>query len=128
LKKVAVCVTLAATQTTIDLEFGERDRFAFGPCRGSSLEELVDQEMGMAFVPSMTAIDCQNLHFHSFSIYHIWFIQDPSVSYAYRTFLIEFRGIGRVCQEKPVKNLWRNHAGLGKNKLASNYVISAGWA
>jgi hypothetical protein len=42
--------------------------------------------------------------------------------------LIEFRGIERVCQEKPVKNLWRNHGGLGKNKLTSNCVISMGWA
>jgi hypothetical protein len=67
LKRVVVGVTLAATQATIDLELSERDRFAFGPCRSGPLKELVDQEVRMAFFPSMTGIDGQNLHWPSLS-------------------------------------------------------------
>jgi hypothetical protein len=62
LQAVAACMTLATSQTTIDLEFGEHDRLAFGPCSSSPMKELVDQEMGMAFVPSMTGIDGKDFH------------------------------------------------------------------
>jgi hypothetical protein len=55
-------MTLATSQTTIDLELGECDRFAFGPGCSGPLKELVNQKVGMTFVTSMTGIDGKNFH------------------------------------------------------------------
>ena len=55
-------MTLATSQTTIDLELGESDRFAFGPDCSGPLKKLFNEEVCMASVPSMTGIDGKNFH------------------------------------------------------------------
>jgi hypothetical protein len=118
---------MATSQTTIDLEFGEYDYFTFSLGCCCPLKEFADQEVRMAFIPSMTGIDGKDFHcsrplqFDSY-FYSISF-PDGGLSYSssflrsalrqkeekmpLRTsficlpdILIEFRAIRRRCQEE----------------------------
>jgi hypothetical protein len=55
-------MTLVASQATIDLELGERYGFTFSPGCRRSLQELTDQKVRVALVPSMAGIDGKDSH------------------------------------------------------------------